>query len=114
MTDTSAATSLNSALATLTFDSEWDDTATERQLGVVVNPDTAPIDASSNTRALSKFMFCRGEDMVGVMSGVRGVDVRTTYIRRTLAPLRLQGLRYSPLRPPPLELRARITQRQAS
>ena len=46
----SAATSLESALATRTFD---DDDETEnvdrRQLGV--NPDTAPIDASSNTRA---------------------------------------------------------------
>ena len=51
----SAATSLESALATRTFD---DDDETEnvdrRQLGV--NPDTAPIDASSNTRDLSRFI----------------------------------------------------------
>jgi hypothetical protein len=51
----SAATSLESALATRTFD-ECNDTTTARQMGVVVNPDTAPIDASSNTRVLSRFI----------------------------------------------------------
>lgn len=78
----SAATSLNSALATRTFDSECDDCATKRQLGVVMNPDTAPIEASSNTRALlSRFIVYN----ILTEFFMIGVDGRTTYVRRTLA-----------------------------
>jgi hypothetical protein len=70
----SAATSLESALATRTFDGdECNDTTTERQLGVVVNPVTALIDASSNTRALSRFIVVyprRGKK--NLWCGVRG------------------------------------------
>lgn len=52
----SAATSLESALATRTFDDTCEATTeiVDRQLGV--NPATAPIDASRNMTALSRFI----------------------------------------------------------
>ena len=85
----SAATSLESALATRTFDDTCEATTeiVDRQLGV--NPATAPIDASRNMTALSRFISAEARKNMKfrILWLVRGGWVCLTHVVPSPEPL---------------------------